>query len=118
MGLHHVMVVELRVSSCHYRCDASMSEDGGGAMGVGTGWCATDGVEDAHRVRQGAPCTVFYWVYLEERLNGQIKNPHVRFSLGTVGKWFKGQGLCIFSKLLTRCTLSNYWTNRFFTYSN
>lgn len=88
-----------------------MSEDGGGAMGVGTGWCATDGVEDAHRVRQRAPCTVFYWVYLEERFNGQIKNSHLQFSLGTVGKSFKGQGLCFFSKLHVIIPSSNYWTN-------
>ena len=44
-----------------------MSEDGGGAMWVGTGWCATDGVEDAHRVGQSAPCAVLHWVYLEKK---------------------------------------------------
>lgn len=36
-------------------------------MWVGTGWCATDGVEDAHRVGQSAPCAVFHWVYLGKR---------------------------------------------------
>lgn len=33
---------------------------------VGTGWCASDGVEDAHRSRQIAPWTIVHWVYLEE----------------------------------------------------
>lgn len=33
-------------------------------MCVGTGWCATDGVEDAHRVGQSAPRAVLHWVYL------------------------------------------------------
>lgn len=36
-------------------------------MCVGTGWCATDGVEDAHRVGQSAPRAVLHWVYLEKK---------------------------------------------------
>lgn len=42
-----------------------VSEYGGGAVGVGTGWRAADGAEDAHRVRQRAPGTVLHWIYLE-----------------------------------------------------
>ena len=37
-------------------------------MWGGTGWCATDGVKDAHRVGQSAPVAVFHRVYLEKWL--------------------------------------------------
>lgn len=40
-------------------------------MCVGTGWCATDGVEDAHRVGQSAPRAVLHWVYLEKKTISQ-----------------------------------------------
>lgn len=46
------------------RSGSSVSEDGGG----GAGWSATDGMEDSHRVRQGASWTVFYRVYLGEKI--------------------------------------------------
>lgn len=58
------------VNKARVWCEASVSEYGGGAMCVGTGWCATDGVEDAHRVRQSVSCTVLYWINLEKK--GQI----------------------------------------------
>lgn len=63
-------------------------------MWVGTGWCATDGVEDTHRVRQSAPCAVLHWVYLNEKVNKEnVFYPHAHththihgyLSLGTVG---------------------------------
>lgn len=37
-------------------------------MWAGTGGCATDGVEDAHGVKESAPATVLHWVDLQERL--------------------------------------------------
>lgn len=46
-----------------------MSEYGGGAMWVGTGWRATNSVEDAYRVGQSAPRAVLHWVYLEMKVN-------------------------------------------------
>lgn len=77
-------------------------------MWVGTGWRATDGVEDAHRVGQSAPCTVFHWVYLEQRSIIKIRkgsnlmlfrkaHMQVNLSLGTVRILFEGEDYVFFS---------------------
>lgn len=59
------------------RRETSPSErGGGGAMRVGTGWRATDGVEDAHRVGQSAPRPILHGVYLEDKDTDFILRNH------------------------------------------